>query len=133
MKDRYTAFIIILLPIFFACGGNKGIKQTGSIPCLPQDTMVYTSLTVDESPVVMKHETPLYPRNLKKHGITGIVKVQFIINQTGHVTEISVLSSPNNEFSTAAMKAIKKWIYRPGKIKGIPVKVRRDAEVEFRL
>ena len=57
---------------------------------------------------------PIYPVRAQERGIEGYVIMSFTISPTGTVKNPVVLeSSPSRIFDRAAIRAIKKWKYRP--------------------
>jgi protein TonB len=57
---------------------------------------------------------PIYPPRANERGIEGWVDLEFTINPTGAVENpIVVASHPSSIFNRAALRAIKKWKYRP--------------------
>jgi protein TonB len=95
---------------------------------------VYEAGMVDEQPVVVKKIEPFYPEFVKDQGIAGIVRAQVTIDEKGNVMEVKILSSPHELLTNEVMKAVSRWKYKPGRFKGIAVKVRnRPIEIEFKL
>ena len=106
--------------------------QTSDVPAATDK--VYEAGIVDEPPVLQKKIDPFYPEFVKDQGISGTVKAQVIIDQNGNVLEIIILSSPSELLSDEVYKAVSRWKYRPGKFKGVAVKVRnRDVQIVFQL
>jgi TonB family protein len=64
-----------------------------------------------ESPHLLVQVQPEYPRALEVMRVSGKVVLQIVVNESGAVTEIEVVSSPNPLFSAAAAEAVKKWKY----------------------
>jgi len=92
---------------------------------------VYEEGMVDEAPVVIKKVEPFYPEFVKDQEIAGIVKVQAVIDADGSIISVKVLSSPNELLSDEVIKAVSRWKYKPGKFKGIAVKVKnRPIEID---
>jgi protein TonB len=95
---------------------------------------IYETGMLDELPVLLKRTDPFYPEFVKDQEISGTVKAQVLIDQNGNVIEIKILSSPHELLSDEVIKAVSRWKYKPGKFRGVAVKVRRkDVQVEFRL
>jgi len=95
---------------------------------------VYEAGMVDEQPVVVKKIEPFYPEFVKDQNIAGIVRAQVTIDEKGNVMEVKILSSPHELLTNEVMKAVSRWKYKPGRFKGIAVKVRnRPIEIEFKL
>ncbi len=93
------------------------------------DDTVYTK--VDENPVPQKTPPPKYPNSLKKDGVSGVVAVSVVIDETGSVTSAEVTKSSHADFETPAVDAVKKWKFKPGKKDGTPVKVKVTVPIRF--
>ena len=75
-----------------------------------------------------------YPEQAKKEGITGKVFVQFIIDESGKVTDPKVLKSVNPLLDAEAVRvigAMPDWT--PGTVKGEKVKVAFTLPIMFAL
>ena len=65
---------------------------------------------------------PQYPRKARMQNIEGWVTLQFNITPAGTVSGIQILDSkPSRIFDRAAVKALRKWKYRPKVEDGKPV------------
>ncbi|CCH47316.1 energy transducer TonB [Pseudodesulfovibrio piezophilus] len=74
---------------------------------------------VDEVPQVLRQVTPEYPYNAKRNHIEGRVVVRMLVLSNGAPTNLTVQSSePNGIFDKAALKAAKRWKFKPGHYKG---------------
>ena len=57
---------------------------------------------------------PVYPARAQERGIEGYVVVEFTIAEDGTVKDAIVLESqPSKIFDRAALRAIRKWKYKP--------------------
>lgn len=75
----------------------------------------------------------VYPEIAKKAGIEGRVFVQFVIDEKGNVTNPIVLKGIGGGCDEAALEAVKKAKFSPGKQRGRPVKVQYSIPIVFRL
>lgn len=76
----------------------------------------------------------VYPDSAKARKIEGRVITQFVVDESGKVTDISVVSSPSPLLSAAAINAVRKmptWI--PGEKNGKSVKVSYVLPISFKL
>ena len=75
-----------------------------------------------------------YPEQARIEGIQGRVILRFVIEKDGSLSNIEVLSSPNDMLSQAAIEALEKspkWT--PGMQLRKPVRVMFEVPVDFRL
>jgi len=75
----------------------------------------------------------VYPEIAKKAGIEGRVFVQFVIDEKGNVTNPIILKGIGGGCDEAALEAVKKAKFTPGKQRGRPVKVQYSIPIVFRL
>ncbi len=75
----------------------------------------------------------IYPENAKQKGIEGKVIVQVYIDETGQVVKTTVLKSAGDELDEAAVTALQKTRFTPGKENGKPVKVKVVIPIVFKL
>lgn len=91
-------------------------------------------ITADvEPPKILRRVAPVYPEKARIVRATGTVIVQCIIDRTGTLRDIRVLSVPNPWLDQAAIDAIQKWRFSPGKLRGKPVDVYFTLTVRFDL
>ncbi len=86
---------------------------------------------VDERPTPVKTVPPKYPSELKRDGISGIVAVQVVIDESGKVISTKVIKTTNADFDRWAIEAAEKWTFTPGKVGGKPVKMRLTVPFRF--
>ena len=99
--------------------------------------------TVDEKPSFPGGESAMksflrsnikYSIVAQENGDQGCVFVQFIIEKDGSISDVNVARSDAPSLDKEAMRVVKampKW--NPGKLKGIPVRVKNEVPVVFRL
>lgn len=107
-------------------GGQKPEEvppPTDSTPLAPAGA-AYTVATVGEPPVLLnRSELPgimqsLYPPLLRVAGLSGRVRVEFVVDRAGRVEPRSVrtLESPHPLFSSATQTALEQFRFRPGSV-----------------
>jgi TonB family protein len=76
-----------------------------------------------------------YPEIARRAGIQGRVFVQFVVDQSGRVSEAEILRGiGNDEMNEEALRVIRNTRFTPGKLEdGRPVRVQRTMPVTFRL
>jgi TonB family protein len=75
---------------------------------------------------------PIYPDSAKQSKIEGVVVVDAIIDECGHVVEVNPISGPT-ELIPATITAVKQWEYRPYISSNQPVAVETQLRVNFKL
>jgi len=128
--------LTVVLVFFFTAGTAQEKKENK-----PNEKGVYNEVEVmPEFPggyaalVEFLVKNIQYPEQAKKDSITGKVFVQFIINETGKVTDPKVLKGVNPALDAEAVRvvgAMPDWT--PGKNKGETVKVAFTIPIMFAL
>ena len=75
---------------------------------------------------------PKYPTLAKSQHVSGNVLVDALIDASGHVTTMKVVSGPA-VLHQAAMDALKQWRYVPASLDGNPVPMHLAVTIQFRL
>lgn len=115
---------------------NLSIGTTFEVVTPKADTSPNTVLSLTEGdarPIV--RISPQYPVQPAREGIEGWVQLSFSINELGGVEDISVVDAePKRVFNRAAIRALRKWKYRPKMIDGKSVKqVNMFVRLDFNL
>ncbi len=77
---------------------------------------------------------PQYPRNELLAGVEGWVKVGFTVEPDGSVSSPKVVESkPPRVFDSSALRAIKKWKFKPKVVNGVAVSQDGTQIIEFKL
>lgn len=74
-----------------------------------------------------------YPEMARRSGVEGRVFLQFVVNEDGTVSDVTVARSPSPLLSDAAIEALEESRFEPGVQRGRPVKVRFSIPVNFSL
>lgn len=65
-------------------------------------------------------------------GVNGTIQIYLIVNPNGKVSNAKVVRDTNNKmFNKEALKAIRRWQFKPKIINGIPVEQAGEIEMEF--
>ncbi len=92
-----------------------------------------TRPTGDASPIVRIN--PKYPTTAARDGIEGWVQLSFNISPTGEVIDATVVNSkPKRIFDREALRAIKRWKYRPKVVEGVAqLQTGQTVQLDFKL
>lgn len=88
---------------------------------------------LDQIPQARFQPAPQYPYEMKRAGVTGRVEVGFIVDTSGNVRDAYVIKSSSPEFEEAALQAIRKWRFTPGKKGGKVVNTKMKQPLSFTL
>ena len=146
IKDGKPVRVSYMMPLTFKLTEGQPAKpskksDTNKPDMKPDKNGVYQ--IVEEMPVFPGGEQALmdyvsknvvYPQEAQEKGISGRVFVSFIVEKDGSVNEVKVMRGIGggcDEESVRVIKAMPKW--KPGKMKGKPVRVSYMMPITFRL
>ena len=89
--------------------------------------------SLDQQPAPRFQAKPVYPFEMRRAGITGEVLVAFIVDSNGDVREAYPVRSTQREFEQAAVQAVSKWKFRPGRKGGRAVNTRMQVPIVFSI
>jgi peptidyl-prolyl cis-trans isomerase A (cyclophilin A) len=82
--------------------------------------------------MLLKRTPPVYPEKARQAGISGTVELQAVISKYGTVTDLKVISGPE-ELQQAALDAVRNWVYKPYLLNDEPVEVTTTIKTVFSL
>ena len=131
---------IMLLALCFAgavLSGNPAFAAPGvvikdPVPFPPIEASHPTQAD-DQLPKVVKRVDVVYPPELAARGIGDRVFVAFIVDSTGAVNKARPIFGGHPECEAAAVAAVEKWTFSPGRHMGKPVSTQMTVEIGFVL
>jgi TonB family protein len=87
----------------------------------------------DTPPKLLYKVEPEYTDQARRAGISGKALLSLVVDVDGRPKEIKVLSPLANGLAEQAIKAVSKWRFQPATRNGVPVPVKAQIEVNFRL
>lgn len=116
---------------------SQGPPPPPEEPSTPQDEAQEIFVAVETRPdcggLKSLQENLDYPRIAERARVQGDVYVQFVVSETGAVTDPVILKSDHSIFNTPALEAVRQLKCTPGKQRGTPVKVLMTLPVRFRI
>lgn len=94
---------------------------------------VFDPSMLDQTPVPKFQARPQYPLEMRRTGTTGEVVVEFIVDPNGDVYNAYALRSSQREFEAAAVAAVAKWKFKPGRKSGRDVPTHMQVPIRFSL
>ncbi len=107
-------------------------------PMMSEDEEASYFVAVEELPepvggIAAIQSSVVYPEIAKRAGVEGTVYVEAFVNELGEVWKVNVVKGIGAGCDEAAMEAVKKVKFKPGKQRGKPVRVRMSIPIRFRL
>jgi TonB family protein len=109
-----------------------GIVTATSVAPLNEKVVETNQQPYDEAPKMLSEIQIKYPAEAKKAGITGKIIIKVLISKTGLVLESEMVKSIPG-LDEAAIEAIKKVRFKPGKFEGKPVEVWIRIPISFEI
>jgi periplasmic protein TonB len=94
---------------------------------------VFDISMLDQTPVPRFQARPTYPFEMRRAGIAGDVTVDFIVDTNGDVQNAYAIRSSQREFEAAAVQAVSKWKFKPGRKGGRDVPTHMQVPIVFTL
>jgi periplasmic protein TonB len=94
---------------------------------------VFDISKLDQQPVAKFQARPQFPFEMRRAGISGEVVVDFIVDTDGAVRNAFAAHSSQREFEAAAVQAVSKWKFRPGRKNGHAVFTHMQVPIVFTL
>ena len=82
-------------------------------------------------PEAKKRVPPVYTKEILAKHISGVVVLDFYVEQDGSVIEAKAKTSPAPELSEAAIACIKKWKFTPATSNGKPIRTHMQMPIVF--
>jgi len=84
-------------------------------------------------PVKVYTPRPLYTEAALRARVRGVVRVQATIDEYGRVAAVRLIQGLPHGLDKAVLYAIKKWIFKPATLNGVPVTVYYTPSINFEL
>ena len=94
---------------------------------------IFDLAALDQKPEARLRIKPIYPFEMRRSGLSGEVVVGFIVDRQGEVRDPAIIHSTNPGFDDAAIQAVLKWKFKPGKKGGAAVNTRVAQPLSFSL
>jgi protein TonB len=94
---------------------------------------VFEPTLLDQIPQPRFRTPPIYPFDMRRQGIEGEVMVDFLVDAEGNVLNAHAAGSSHREFDSAAVQAVAKWKFRPGRKDGQNVTTHMQVPIVFSL
>lgn len=100
----------------------------------PRETANVSAAMVMATPRYSENPPPEYPAIARRRGYQGTVILEVFVKESGRVGNLRIAeSSSHSLLDKAALKAVKRWKFQPGRRQGLPVAMWIRVPVDFRL
>jgi periplasmic protein TonB len=90
--------------------------------------------SVDTPPRVVKRSPIVYPELARKQGVSGFVRMNVLINESGRVEDVKIVESePEEIFDLKADSTVRQWQFEPATYNGKKVAVWATQKIVFKL
>ena len=124
-------------PITFTANSDSGTgsftKMAAPPPPVPLPPGVFSVGNGVTAPVPIEHPDPAYTQEARDAKYSGEVMLALVINTDGRAEDISVIKNLGMGLDEKAIEAVQKWVFRPGTKDGVPVKVKANIAINFRM
>ena len=110
--------------------GDFGVKLNTIGKSGKKNGALFSLADLDQKPRAVYQAQPRMSAALQKQ-VPATVYIVFIVDEGGRVRDPRVQKSTNSAFDNAALAAIKKWKFQPGKRGGEPVQFRMRVPITF--
>lgn len=94
---------------------------------------IFSPSALDATPRTRSQVPPVYPQEARNDGVSAEIMVEFVVDETGRVLNPHIVRSSDRRFDDATLRAVTKWRFEPGRVKGQAVRFRMMAPVVFSL
>ena len=114
-----------ITPMDISNAMDVAIIPEGPIVGIKDQIKMFDLKDLDRQPSTRYAAQPAYPFEAKREGLSGTVLLEFAISDKGEVISPQVVSSTDRRFEEAALNAIMRSTFTPGRTDGKAVYTRR--------
>lgn len=108
---------------------DSGVERGTEIASIPPAKVVR-----EARPAYKDNPRPVYPKRARRRGYEGTVILEVLVDRTGRVNELRVLtSSGHSVLDRAALKSVNGWLFEPGMVGDQKVGMWVKVPVRFEL
>ncbi len=117
-----------------AAGTSFPANSVAKAGSAQEGTKVYKVGGNVTAPEPINNPDPAYTPQARKNHLTGTVVFSVVVDATGRVVEVKQVSKPLGQgLDESAIRTIRSWTFKPGMRDDVPVPVRVQAEITFKL
>lgn len=86
----------------------------------------------DSAPQLLTGASPRFPHPAGAQPQPASVRVQFVVNTDGAVSDVKTLTTTSKDMATEVERAVRQWKYRPAMKNNQPMKVILQQQFDFK-
>lgn len=87
--------------------------------------------TKAEPPVPVRTVKPVYPEDMRRDGVAGMVMLKCTVDEHGNVNDVEVVKTSHESFTQPALDALRRWKFKPARQDGNAVAVKINIPIRF--
>ncbi len=88
---------------------------------------------LDNPPRTRLQAAPVFPYEARRNGLGGEVVLEFVVDESGRVRDVRVVRASHPVFEDAAVRAVARWVFEPGRRHGRIVPFRMAVPIVFNV
>jgi protein TonB len=113
--------------------GDPNAIDAGQTAVADTPDTIYSAGGEVRSASVRSRVAPEYPPVMLAARREGWVRVQCVIDRLGHARDVTIVASSFPAFEAPAVRALERWTFTPGTLRGTPVDTYFELTVRFTL
>jgi TonB family protein len=120
-------------------GAVEGVEAVADLSAAAPSTTIAPGTLIaidsaDTTPVALSHRVPQFSLQARQMRLAGSVVMNVLVNERGTVDQVVLVTGVSGAgVNEAAMRAAESWTYRPATKNGVPVKVWKSEQIDFKL
>ena len=132
--------VTVLAALLAGCATTDTAKTADSAPAAAAATAPSAALPAagctgnacDSAPQLLTGASPRYPYPAGALAQPASVRVQFVVNTDGSVSDVKTLTTTSKDMASEVERAVKQWKYRPAMKNNQPLKVILQQQFDFK-
>lgn len=135
-----SAVVTMFAALLAGCATQEAAKTAekpdaaaaASAPAEPLSAAGCAGNACDSAPQLLTGASPRYPYPAGALAQPASVRVQFVVNVDGTVSEVKTLTTTSKDMAGEVERAVRKWKYRPAMKANQPIKVILQQQFDFK-
>ncbi|MEG0920579.1 MAG: energy transducer TonB [Comamonas sp.] len=135
-----SAVVTVLAALLAGCATTDTAKSTDAAPATATAAAPGAALPAagctgnacDSAPQLLTGASPRYPYPAGSLAQPASVRVQFVVNADGSVSDVKTLTTTSKDMASEVERSVRQWKYRPAMKNNQPLKVILQQQFDFK-